>query len=57
MALKIATRVVRKRFNSRLKEDLEFYKSVYMMETMKSYDGKEGLNSFLEKRKPLWKDE
>jgi cyclohexa-1,5-dienecarbonyl-CoA hydratase len=57
VALKIATRVVRTRFNSRLKEDLEFYKSVYMKETMKSHDGKEGLNSFLEKRRPIWKDE
>ena len=57
VALRIATRVVRKRFNKRLEEDLEFYKTVYMEETMKSHDGKEGLNSFLEKRKPLWKDE
>ena len=57
VALKVATKVVRKRFNERLKEDLRFYESIYMNELMKSHDGKEGLNSFLEKRKPVWKDE
>jgi cyclohexa-1,5-dienecarbonyl-CoA hydratase len=56
-ALRIATKVVRKRFNERLREDLRFYESVYMNELMKSHDGKEGLNSFLEKRKPVWNDE
>jgi len=57
VALRIATKVARKRFNERLKEDLRYYESVYMNELMKTHDGKEGLNSFLEKRKPVWKDE
>lgn len=57
VALRVATKVVRKRFTERLKEDLKYYESVYMNELMKSHDGKEGLNSFLEKRKPVWKDE
>ncbi|WAC08768.1 MAG: enoyl-CoA hydratase/isomerase family protein [Thermodesulfobacteriota bacterium] len=56
-ALKVATKQVRKRFNERLKEDLRFYESVYMNELMKSHDGKEGLNAFLEKRKPVWTDD
>jgi enoyl-CoA hydratase/carnithine racemase len=55
--LRIATKVARKRFHQRLKEDLPVYKSIYLNETMKSHDGKEGLASFLEKRKPVWKDE
>jgi cyclohexa-1,5-dienecarbonyl-CoA hydratase len=57
VALKVATKVARKRFNARLKEDLKYYESVYMEELMKTHDGKEGLASFLEKRKPEWKDE
>jgi len=57
VALRIATKVVRKRFNDRLKEDLKYYESVYMEELMKTHDGREGLASFLEKRKPVWKDE
>jgi enoyl-CoA hydratase/carnithine racemase len=56
-ALKSATRMARKRFSSCLREDLETYRSIYLNETMKSHDGPEGLNSFLEKRKPVWKDE
>lgn len=54
VALKIATRVARKRFNERLNEDLKLSESTYMDELMKTHDGKEGLNSFLERRKPEW---
>ena len=57
VALKVATKVARKRFNARLNEDLKYYESVYLNELMKTHDGKEGLSSFLEKRKPVWKDE
>ena len=54
---KVATKVARKRFNARLKEDLKYFESVYMEELMTTHDGKEGLASFLEKRKPEWKNE
>ena len=57
VALRIATKVARKRFTERLKEDLKYYESVYSNELMRSHDGKEGLNSFLERRKPSWRDE
>jgi len=57
VALRVATKVVRKRFNERLKTDLKVYEKIYMDELMKTHDGKEGLNSFLEKRKPIWQDE
>jgi cyclohexa-1,5-dienecarbonyl-CoA hydratase len=55
-ALKVAVRAVRRDFNARLKEHLDAYKALYLNETMASHDGKEGLDSFLEKRKPVWKD-
>ena len=57
VALKFATSVVKKRFDERLKEDLKYFESIYLNELMKTHDGKEGLSSFLEKRKPVWKDE
>jgi len=57
VALKVATKVARKRFNERLKEDLKLSESIYMNELMKTHDGKEGLASFLERRKPVWNDE
>ena len=52
---KYPPKVARKRFNARLKEDLKYYELVYMEELMKTHDGKEGLASFLEKRKPEFK--
>ena len=55
-ALKVAVRAVRRDFNARLKENLDVYKALYLKETMASHDGKEGLDAFLEKRKPVWKD-
>jgi cyclohexa-1,5-dienecarbonyl-CoA hydratase len=57
IALKIATRIARKRFSDRLREDLKAFESVYLNELMKTYDAQEGLNSFMEGRKPVWKDE
>ena len=57
VALKVATRVARKRFNERLNEDLKLSESIYMDELMKTHDGREGLDSFMERRKPVWKDE
>lgn len=57
VALKIATRVARKRFNERLREDLKLSESIYIDELMKTHDGKEGLASFLEGRRPVWKNQ
>ena len=33
------------------------YASQVMTENMMIYDAEEGINAFLEKRKPLWRDE
>lgn len=57
IALKIATRIARKRFNDRLKEDLKAFESIYLNELMKTCDAQEGLDSFMEGRKPKWKNE
>jgi len=57
IALKIATKIARKRFSDRLREDLKAFESVYLNELMKTSDAQEGLNSFMEGRKPVWKDE
>jgi len=57
VALRIATKIARKRFTEQMKEDLKYYESVYLNELMKTHDAKEGLAAFLEKRKPEWTDE
>lgn len=57
IALKIATKIVRKRFSDHLKEDLKAFESIYLNELMATCDAQEGLNSFLENRKPVWKNE
>jgi len=57
VALRIATKIARKRFTEQMKEDLKYYESVYLNELMKTHDAKEGLAAFLEKRKPEWRDE
>jgi cyclohexa-1,5-dienecarbonyl-CoA hydratase len=55
-ALRIAVKAVRREFDARLRDHLDAYTSLYLTETMTSHDGKEGLNAFLQKRKPVWKD-
>ena len=56
-ALRLVNKVARWRFHQRLRDDLHQFTAIYLNETMKTFDGNEGLNSFLEKRKPVWKDE
>ena len=56
-ALKIAAKIARKRFNERLYEDLKAYETIYLNELMKTSDAQEGISSFLENRKPVWKNE
>lgn len=56
VALKFAVRAARKRFNEQLKTDLEAFERIYLGELIQTHDGLEGLNSFMENRKPKWKD-
>ena len=54
-----ALRLVKKTANlhvPRLKENLEAVNGVYLDELMKTEDALEGLTSFIEKRKPVWKN-
>nr|MBP7322439.1 enoyl-CoA hydratase/isomerase family protein [Deltaproteobacteria bacterium] len=56
-SLRVASKVARWQFNKRIREDLEQYEAVYTNELINSHDGNEGINAFLQKRKPEWKDE
>lgn len=55
-SLRIANRAVRKQFFLRIMEDLPEMQDLYLKELMESYDANEGINAFLEKRKPEWKN-
>ena len=54
-SLRMANRAVRKEFFRRITEDLPYMQELYLKELMESYDANEGINAFLEKRKPEWK--
>lgn len=56
-SLRIANRAVRMDFFRRLREDLPRVEDLYLAELMESHDANEGINAFLEKRKPEWKSE
>ncbi|HMK36017.1 MAG TPA: enoyl-CoA hydratase-related protein, partial [Desulfomonilaceae bacterium] len=55
--LRVANRAVRNDFFRRVTEDLPRMESLYLKDLMESFDANEGINSFLEKRKPAWKNE
>jgi enoyl-CoA hydratase/carnithine racemase len=54
-------RLTKKAINAGLRDDLEpalkAIEDIYLDELMKSHDAHEGLTAFLEKRRPVWKDE
>jgi len=56
-SLRIANRAVRMDFFRRIREDLPRVEDLYLAELMESHDANEGINAFLEKRKPEWKSE
>lgn len=62
--LKMSSRVLKltkKAITTGLRDDLEpslkIIENIYLNELMNSYDAHEGLNAFMEKRKPEWKNE
>lgn len=55
--LRIANLAVRTDFFRRIREDLPRMEGLYLKELMESHDANEGINSFIEKRKPQWKNE
>ncbi len=56
-SLKIANKAVRLDFFRRITEDLPRMEALYLKELMESCDANEGINSYIEKRKPVWKGE
>jgi cyclohexa-1,5-dienecarbonyl-CoA hydratase len=55
--LRVANLAVRTDFFRRIREDLPRMEGLYLKELMESHDANEGINSFIEKRKPQWKNE
>ena len=55
-SLRFAVRAARAGFNKNLKSTLPELQKLYVDELMKTNDANEGIASFLEKRKPVWKN-
>lgn len=55
-SLRYAVRVSRQTFNKTISNELPKLESIYINELMETNDANEGINSFLEKRKPEWKN-
>lgn len=55
-SLKFAVRAARLEFNSVVKSKLQQQERLYLDELMATHDANEGIQSFLEKRKPDWKN-
>ena len=55
-SLRYAVKVSRKVFNDVVKTELPKIEETYIKELMETNDANEGINSYLEKRKPVWKN-
>lgn len=55
-SLRYATKAARASFNFFMQKNLPYFKELYVNELMETKDANEGINSFLEKRKPVWKN-
>ena len=56
-SLRFALRAVRSDLAVRFTREIERVERLYLDELMATHDAREGLRSFLEKRKPAWRDE
>jgi cyclohexa-1,5-dienecarbonyl-CoA hydratase len=54
VALRFAERAVRAKFNHILSNFLPALETMYLRELMNTHDANEGIQSFVEKRKPEW---
>jgi cyclohexa-1,5-dienecarbonyl-CoA hydratase len=55
-SLRYAVRAARSNFNCVLRDNLKILEMLYLNKLMGTNDANEGINSFLEKRKPLWQN-
>ncbi len=55
-SLRFAVKASRVKFNKVLSEYLPVLENMYVNELMNTFDANEGINSFLEKRKPVWRN-
>lgn len=55
-SLRFAVKAARSSFNKKIKEMLPRLEDMYLNSLMETEDANEGINSFLEKRKPVWKN-
>ncbi len=55
-SLRIAVTAARHDYIARVKEKLQAVEAMYLDELMQTNDAVEGLNAFLEKRKPVWEN-
>ena len=56
VSVRIALRAVRCGLGERFARELERVERLYLEDLMATHDAGEGLRSFLEKRKPAWRD-
>jgi cyclohexa-1,5-dienecarbonyl-CoA hydratase len=55
-SLRYAVKAARTMYNQVLNDKLKFLELLYVNELMNTADANEGINSFIEKRKPIWKN-
>ncbi|MEI6576271.1 MAG: enoyl-CoA hydratase-related protein [Bacteroidota bacterium] len=55
-SLKYAVRAARSSFDFFMQRNLPLYADMFIKELMETNDANEGINSFMEKRKPVWKN-
>ncbi len=55
-SLKYATRAARASFDYFMNKNLDLFRDLFVNELMETEDANEGIVSFLEKRKPVWKN-
>jgi cyclohexa-1,5-dienecarbonyl-CoA hydratase len=56
-SLRFAVQAARAGFEERVRKELAAVEALFLDELIKTADAQEGLNAFLEKRQPEWKNE
>ncbi len=55
-SLRYAVKAARSSFNFFMEKNLPYFNDMFIKELMETEDANEGINSFMEKRKPVWKN-